>query len=347
VNAASIEAPGWFLRSVALRLWYVRLIDVARSALWPTALALCVLAVWHVAVAPVPSLVPLLLTANAMLAVLIRALTRRPSMLDAAAAADRVFAGRAVMTTAAQCLRCPADERSVAARIVLVQANELARREQSNIRRAIGPEPNSAGVTAIIPFFVAAVLLASPDVGHDASSDTTQPAIAASRDNGVRDHDAINALRRELAGDVDGAPTENAPPAQEVRQDTRASTSADGAVDKLPANAVAPRGITTPAGSGSGEDAGTASPGIQKDSEISAAQLAHGDTLLIESGGDARASSAIVNRDFGGTEVPELFPTTRVQAATSPEFARVQTLLTRSQAAYAERYLTMRGDTHE
>ncbi len=347
MSTAGIEAPGRFLRSVALRLWYVRLIDAARSALWPTALALCVLAVWHVAVAPVPPLISLLLTANAMLAVLVRALTRRPSMLEAAAAADRVFAGRAVMTTAAQCLRCPADERTVAARIVLAQASELARHEQSNIGRAMTPGPSSAGVTAIIPLFIAAVLLASPDVAHDASSDTTPSVTAASRDNVARDDDAIDALRRELAGGADGAPPANAPPAREVSQESRVSMSDAWPVDEILDNAVAPPGTATPAGTGSGEDAGTASPGIRKDSDASAAQLARGDPLLIESGGDARASSATTNRDFGGTEVSEFFPATRVQAATSPEFARVQASLTRSQAAYAERYLATRGDIHE
>ncbi len=129
---------------------------------------------------------------------------QRPSLHEAAARADRAFAGHAVMTTALECLTGRQAAGTDAAGIVLRQAGRAAADWRPLLRRQPGYGTNGYTAAAIIPAFVGILLLSQPGAERPAPSSGDPPLVPLRQDAAGIDaaavRDAVANLRQEIAG---------------------------------------------------------------------------------------------------------------------------------------------------
>jgi hypothetical protein len=344
-----------FLSLIARRLWFIEWLESGRDGLWRSGILLLLLGGIHVILTPVPVLLIALMVAGILMGVLIRGLRRRPTLSHAAAQADRRFRGHAVMTTAVEYLPNAPDETDRASGIVLKQAAQAARDWQPNIQTEIQAPTRRAGVIALVPLFIAAILLTRPgadgsdellgDVGPDtqAISDTTEQA-------GDSVLDDVATLRRELADDLRANPVLSAqahdnPSLIPVVGD---ASSTEETAEVLLSERDSPPGSSARAGDDPGDSAGDALPrAAEPNAGIDAAELEQLDAVVLQRTGTPMAGTDETDLSFAGVAASIPYVAVEALAAAAPESGRDQTTLTRAQAAYAARYLKATGDTHD
>jgi hypothetical protein len=338
-----------FLRSVVGRAWFVATIDSARDALWLVSISLLALAGVHVGPMPVPPAAILLVIAAIALGTLLRILSRRPSLSAAAALADRQFDGNALMTTAVECLPQASLSDSRAAAVVLDQASNAAGTWAPKLKSAIRAPRRRATTIALIPLFVAVILLTRPggDTLNGDISETSEPAIVQSGDED--DTTAVLAtLRRELIQESTIAdrsvatPADDAASLQPVPLDAipkTDTTEIEADLDGLP-------GGTASAANDSGDLAGDALPGSTETSDALASNLALGESIDIAREGQSSATASPGGSAYADSSASMPYFAVDALPAAPPDFGD-QTALSAAQAAYAARYLSATGDDNE
>ena len=345
-----------FLSLVARRLWFIEWLESGRDGLWRSGILLLLLGGIHVILTPVPVLLIALMVAGILMGVLIRGLRRRPTLSQAAAQADRRFKGHAVMTTAVEYLPNAPDAKDRASDIVLKQASQAASNWQPNIQRTIQAPVHRAGMIALVPLFIAAILLTRPGangsdelldgvpLGPQAIIDTTEQASDSVLDD-------IATLRRELADDLRANPV---PPTRPQDKSSLIPVVGDASSTEETGEALlsdrdSPPGSSARAGSDPGDSAGDALPRLadaDSTNEITA-QLEQREAVALQRAGAAMAGTEATDLSFGDAASFIPYVTVAALAAAPPESGRDRTTLTRAQAAYAARYLKATGDTHD
>lgn len=345
-----------FLTLVVQRLWFIEWVESGRDGLWRSGFLLLLLGGIHVSLAPVPVLLIVLMVAGILMGVLIRGLRRRPSLSLAAAQADRRFKGHAVMTTAVECLPQTSDAKDRATDIVLNQAAQAASDWQPNIQTAIQVPTRRAGVIALVPLFVAVVLLSRPGAnGSDELLDGVTPGVQpineTSEQTGDGVLDDVATLRHELAEDLRTNPVaprqlQDNPSLIPVVSD---ATGTEETAAALLSDRDSPPGSSARAGSDPGDAAGDALPrpadaaaGID-----AAAQLEQREAVVLQRTGAGMAGTSETDLSFDNAASFIPYVAVEALAAAAPESGHDRTTLTRAQAAYAARYLKATGDTHD
>jgi len=344
-----------FLSLVKRRLWFIEWVESGRDGLWRSGILLLLLGGIHVSFTSVPVLLIALMVAGILMGVLVRGLRRRPTLSHAAAQADRRFKGHAVMTTAVECLPNAADEKDRASDIVLEQAAQAARSWQPNIQRTIQAPVRRAGAIALVPLFIAAILLTRPGANRsdellDGVTTGVHPINETSEQAGDGVLDDVATLRRELADDLRANPV---PPRQSqdnpslipVAGDATRITQTD---DVLLSDRASPPGSSARAGDDPGDAAGDALPrAAEPNAGIDAAELEQREAVVLQRTGTPMAGTGETDLSFADAASAIPYVTVDALAAAAPESGRDQTTLTRAQAAYAARYLKATGDTHD
>lgn len=339
-----------FLRSVSRRLWWIRIVATARSALWPGSLALLTLALAHRIAIPITPWVTVLTGIVIALWAGRHAPLRRPSPAEAAAIADRAFNGQALMTTAAGCLKQPSATHAAATAIVLEQANAIARSKQTSIRREIRPVLSAMDTTALVPLFAALVLFMQPSDERRIAHRSSQTASSAVLQSEASDNssDDVAAIRQELALNTDSSGLKPLADSETLRHTNTADPLADAnnriAIDS--ANSTLP-GSTSVAVADAGNSAGDALPGLRESSKSTVADPELGQALNIEAGGQIKATFMASGNTYNDGATTQALSMSDIQAAAAPESARIQTTLTYAQARYTAHYLEAIGGTDD
>ena len=240
---------------------------------------------------------------------------------------------------------------------MLEQAAQAARDWQPNIQTAIQVPTRRAAVIALVPLFIAAILLTRPGAnGSDELLDGVplgpQAIIDATEQAGDSVLDDVATLRRELADDLRANPV---PPRQS--QDNSALIPVIGEATLITetsdvlelSDRDSPPGSSARAGDDPGDTAGDALPrAVDADStnEITA-QFEQREAVVLQRTGAAMAGTEATDLSFGDAASFIPYAAVDVLAAAAPESGRDRTTLTRAQAAYAARYLKATGDTHD
>jgi len=350
-------ALGRFLSLVARRLWFIEWFESGRDALWRSGLMLLLLGAIHISYAPVPVLLTALMVTGIVMGFLLRALRRRPTLSHAAAQADRRFKGHAVMTTAVECLPQTSDAKDSATDIVLEQAAQAARSWQPNIQTAIQLPTRRAGAIALVPLFIAAILLTRPGANGsdellDGVTPGVQPTNEISEQAGDNVLDDVASLRREIADDLRANPVLSAQSQDKLslRPVGSDASSAEETTDLLPQSGRdSPPGSSARAGDDPGDLAGGALPrAADPDAAIyAAAQLEQLQAIALQRTGTPMAGTGETDLSFADAQASIPYVAVDALAAAPPASGRDQTTLTRAQAAYAARYLKATGDTHD
>ncbi len=162
-----------FLAAVRTRLWAEQILYAVRKMIWLTSVLLLLFSGVHLFRSPPHPWLMLTVVLIAGLAVLIPALLRRPDAAAAARRADRVFAGRTLLTTAEECLRTPGWQQRASGQIVLQQAETAALAWRPMLGNSWQPPRATGFALATIPFFVAMLLFSLPGAGHNSGTGET------------------------------------------------------------------------------------------------------------------------------------------------------------------------------
>jgi hypothetical protein len=175
VNAETSEASTIhsFIAAAQRRLWATEAVRHGYSLLWQAGVLLLILAGVHLLSSSLPASAPIIGVALLALLALIRIVLHRPAASDSAAWADREFDGKALMTTALECLQRPADAEDFASAIVLQQAREAAVQWRPKVSKLFRTPKSGTGVLAMIPVFIAVMLLSLPGADLTAISQRT------------------------------------------------------------------------------------------------------------------------------------------------------------------------------
>jgi hypothetical protein len=338
-----------FLKLVRRRLWVVEWLDGARSALWLSSIALILLAAAHTWLTGVPTQLLLFTLTAVAVVVLARVLNRRPTLLHAARLADQRFGGRAVMTTAVECLPRALLADTEASTVVLRQASRAAREWQANIKTAFELPQRTASSVALVPLFVALMLLTRPGAeteilplaeehpGLELLTGAISQPDTATTEVKLVDVAPANAAPTEAASStaspVEGAVTE---------ADDAAEISVDMDRDGLSAG-------TASADGEAGDMAGDALPNTssREGDDEAAASLVRGEAIAIERTGASLASADANDLPYSDTQSPAVSFVANVLPAAPPDSTTGGTTLTRAQAAYADRYLKGTSDSND
>jgi hypothetical protein len=160
----------------------------------------------HLLLVSLPISVALIGVSVVMLLTLIRVLLSRPTVAECAAQVDREFDGRALMTTAVECLHERTDANDTAAAVVLQQARDAVLQWRPDIARLFRTKQARTGALTIIPIFVAFVLLSLPGAETDSDDPNSEEQAAASvigdREEGTdADVDDVARIRSALVDD--------------------------------------------------------------------------------------------------------------------------------------------------
>ena len=350
---AHADAVQGFLRAARRRLWLGEGLRVARAGLWAAGALLVTVGAVHAFILALSPRVPLIALAAVAIAAAITGLWRRPSLQTAARRTDREFGGRAVMTTARECLASGQAASPAAERIVLAQAGQAARDWRPKLDRRLRPTGNGNGTAAFIPVFIGVLLLIQPGAQRptDAARDTPGNALSingAGLDAPAPKRDDLATLRRELAAENGAPPSAGAEPeiiaGQPEARPANDTTADQAQPQQSPAEGTG-RG-TDAQGGVPGDAAGDALPATIAGPDAEA-RLAIGAGIGIARSGEAAAATTPARRGFEATEAAPAYGPVDALPAAPPGSTREQSTLSPAQAAYAARYLDERGTNND
>ncbi len=335
-----------FLGAVRRRLWLLETARAATEAFWLVSLGLLVLALAHVTFVSVPPVFIGGAIAASAGWMLLRLISRRPGIEEAAASADRHFGGRELMTTAADCLRRAPGKTSGAAGIVLDQALCAANEWSPRISKTLRQTRRSHVAVALVPLFVAIVLLMASDqpvLKRDAVTTEAPAILSASRDNVSNE---LAAIRRELIDESTPVSPAGQPAADAEKEKVPVDQENTASAERIETDGESIPGGSRVAGAGASDSAGDADPVTGDVTTARDADLARGESIAITLNGQGAATTMSTGRAYrdAATETPHT-PLPALPAL-APAQGRISTL-TPAQVAYAARYLESGGEDDE
>lgn len=330
----SIDIPGLrqFLQSIRLHLWLRIAVQELRRWSWVVAGLLLILAAIHSLVTAVSLTIIAAPVVAVSIAMGVRVIYRRPTLIESAAFADRKFAGKSLMTTAIEIFDDDSASRGEAAKIVLMQAGAAARSWQVSTGGKIDSSWRSTTLFAAIPFFAASILLSMPgadsrrtDVAHNVRA--TELTADATTEPGQGVDVDVDTLRRSLAdskadnnaerldAETDGQ--------QEIRVIRKVASSDSG---DLPGDVAAMRSTPLP---------------------TATVEYLSREAVAIARAGTLRAVDSHAQSQYTATASPMTAGEFSVLAAAPPASDSQWSSLSHAQAAYAQRYLEASGSNNE
>jgi hypothetical protein len=356
VNAETSEASTIhsFIAAAQRRLWAAEAVRHGYSLLWQAGVLLLILAGIHLLSASLPASAPIIGVALLALLTLIRIVLHRPAASESAARADEEFDGKALMATALECLQRPVNAED----LVLRQAREAAVQWRPKVSKLFRTPKSGTGVLAMIPVFIAIMLLSLPgaDVDRDLPEDMKQPTMSGPGDQDediVADAGGIAAIRRALTDD-------KAPEGRRAVEEQREGNSEtlvpyQGKEANIRSAQLIDLGrIPTEQGaasaSGNSEDLpGDALPGSRTltGDATSTAQFRGREVVELQRTGDVVAAGESQRKTF--QETGTRIPTSQIEVlpVAAPATRWHRSMLSPAQSAYASRYLAEIGEANE
>jgi len=355
VNASECVAMDRFLLAVRRRLWSIRLAEAGHRMLWYSGIALLALAGIHRLIAAVTMALVLAVVGLLAFVLLFRVVRQRPSHRQCAVHADRVFNGYALMTTAVECRNTSENADSFAVKTVLRQANDAAASWSPEISRRLRRTPTSTTVLAIIPLFVALVLLSLPGARFNAEADrsTADSARLPATDKDTSPHpgtDDVAKLRRIIADET----TTNAHPSDGQPSTTDIFPAQHNETESAPeiSNLAEPAGGTAGIASLAGNDDSLPGDAIARstdslNSRPAESSFQSSERVELQRTGPTLSTGTGSNTYSGDGQRREVRLPELVRAAAAPDSLAQSTVLSRAQAAYARRYLEQSGKSND
>jgi hypothetical protein len=254
------------------------------------------------------------------------------------------------MTTAVECLEQPAGAGNIASRIVLQQARDAAQSWRSEVSRLTKPAHAVATALAIVPLFVAAVLLSLPgaELSDDVAETMTKdvPGVTGKQDDIAALRSALDvedslfkasaANKQPVNASGNLTPSRNSPVEAETDQPTIAPQ-------------INPRAGVAGQSSDDGDLPGDASARSQQVAQDAATpiQFRGREEIMIQRSGVAVSAGAGRITSYSDTESPKHNSPLSVLPAAAPDTRAQWTILTPAQAAYARLYLAEPGKTND
>jgi hypothetical protein len=350
-----------FLREVRKRLWLACLLDNGSKIAWYTCVVLLLLGAVHRFVFPLSAALVICVAIVPALLLLARVLWQRPTMENCAARADREFHGQALMTTALECMTNSGHDDTFASRTVLLQADKAARRWLPEVSTRFRGPPARATILATIPLFVALVLLGLPGANNQLSvvgptTGVTNSSSGAESGSLDRPGDDVEKLRGILADEAQSArpvdptvqesassvatTTEQVDDPEATVQRADASDSLD--LDQMQAGVA---GIRGPDGDLPGDAIARSTP--QTDAISPAARFRTREEISLLRTGTKVSASANSISAYSAFNLWENNLHGNVLPAASPDTLTQWTILSRSQAEHARRYLGNSGNNND
>ena len=341
-----------FLGAALRRLWLLELFDALRIGLWASAAMMLLLAAAHTLVAAIPESLIWLVIAAIIGWILLRTAIRRPALNNAATKLDRCFAARSLLSTAVECLQQPEKTDRTASTLVSEQAGRAAKTWHRNIREAIVSPEHIASAIALIPLFIAILLLTQPGASdkersNPASSDAVQStpgtaSVSEAIDEDDKSTSAVANLRRELADSDERIRTT---PADNTRSDmTNPARTSEALKDTLRGEFT---GDSASAGSNADSAAGDAAANRIATESIAGKELTQTTSIAIRRTGQQAAATIATGRQYKGEAAFTPYSTVNIMPAAPPESGPDRSTLTAAQAAYASRYLSATGENDD
>lgn len=339
-----------FLKVAMQRLWLLTTIDIIQDALWLLVGLALVMAGIHFLIAAVPASTlwfPIYLVTAVTF---IRVVLRRPKMALAAVDIDRRFGAGALISTACECLRTPADQRRPAASLVIAQANEAASQWRQEVAETLVAKPRVSIAAALVPLFVAIFLLLQPGSTTDQRTGDIQVPIydkAVAANETESPADPVSRLRSELsalparsAEVADDPVTGN--PVQPFDKNN-AGSSAHVEQEQLPLAVLTAAKSDHDSGA-----AGDAVPNNQTQTQTPTSKRQMQSTVFQHRlTGEAQAVQSVSNAAYDVVSINARGSTVSALPAAPPEKARDRSTLNTAQAAYVSRYLRATGENNE
>ena len=358
----NVEAPEAslihsFLAAARRRLWAARALECGRDMLWQIGFLFLILSGIHLWSTSISISLLLFGVASLALLTLLRILLNRPTMAASAARADREFNGRALMTTALECLQEPVDTNDTAPGMVLEQARAAAVCWRPDISRLFKPPQAGTSALTMIPIFVAAVLLSFPgaEVDNDAAENVVQATgVAGGRnESSIADAGDVATIRRALADEnlFDEKPTVDEQRDNESTNLTPYRGAGSDVVTRqlvLPEQSAAGKGVAGTSGE-SNELPGNALPNSRPATGDATAsvQFQSREMIELQRTGAVVAAGEGRSATFGNTITPISTSPIEVLPALPPSNNSRRATLTSTQAAHASRYLAETGKAND
>lgn len=347
-----------FLAAVRRRLWARQVQHHLVRFSWQSGALLVLLATIHQLLTPVSVSVTMAGVTGLFLFTLLRCLQVRPTLAASAAAADREFAGQALMTTALECTREADTAGDEVAKIVLQQASAAARSFAPRVATQFRSPTATLNVLAIVPIFVGTTLLVLSGAEMSGKSSqaiersAAQIETAALQASGTS-ADEIAMLRSPTV--PAGLPVDDARITSErtvgaLQLVANDSPDALAAADPFPLDEAADQsgGVAAP-GKDDSDLPGDALPGSEllAGAPSAEAQVLRRELIELKRNGTPLAAGENRNGNFDAAEPAESRPPLDVLAADAPATRSFVTSLTAAQAAYARRYLAGPGISND
>jgi len=344
-----------FLLAVQRRLWSKRLAEAGHKLLWYAGIALLVLAGVHRLIAALTITLAAAVVGLLACVLAFQVVRQRPSDTQCAAHADRAFGGCSLMTTAVEYRNKSEDAGSFAVRTVLRQANDAAQSWSPEISQRIRQAPTSTTVLAIIPLFIALVLLSLPgaelSIKADQSGVYPVPSSTADNDkNPDRGTNDVAELRRIIADETfaNARPSVEQPSATEIVPAQNNETRTVPEVATLAEQAGNPGGVGSLAGSEDslpGNAMARSTPPVN--APTAAASFRERQRVELQRTGPTMSAGPGDNAYSGDNRRRAMRQPELVRAAAAPESLTHSTILSRAQAAYARLYLEESGRNND
>ncbi len=347
-----------FLRAVRRRIWYVRALDGAGIAAWYAVALLLLLGAIHRFFFSLTMTTVISIIVIPILLLLARVLLRRPALRECAVRADQEFRGLSLITTAAECADNTDPHDTFASRTVLLQGENAARSWLPEVSTRFRGASSRATILAVIPLFVALVLLYLPGADNQyadvaATAGTTKSKVVDAADDPIQPEDDVATLRNILANE---ARTEVSTDSVQQRIDSLVAvtpkqvdiTAAMPDKSELPEDATVQAGVAG-ATQTNGDLPGKAiaRPEPRNDSMGPAPDFSSREIITLQRTGRDFSGVANSAANYSALNLWENNMPRKIQPAASPESLSQWTILSRSQAEHARRYLTESGNAND
>lgn len=321
-----------FLQSIRLHLWLQIGTQELRRWTWIVAGLLLILAAIHSLLTAVSVTIIAAPVIAVSIAMGVRVIYRRPTLLESAAFADREFGGKSLMTTAIEIFDDDSASRSEAANIVLMQAGAAARSWQASTGGSSYRSWQLTTPFAAIPLFAASILLSMPGADSRRADNArivraTELTADAMTEAGQRVDVDVDTLRRSLA-------------------DSKADKNAERLDDDTDGEQEI-RVIRKVASSDSGDLPGDVAAQRSTPQSTAAVEYLSREDVSIARTGTLRAVDSHAQSQYTATGLPVTVSEFSVLAAAPPASDSQWSSLSHAQAAYAQRYLEASRSNNE
>lgn len=344
------------LAAVRWRLWLREAAIRLHDWLWQYGILLLMFAAIHHWMRPLPGWLSLLAGLLLLAVAVLQWLRGRPTLTESAVQADRIFGGKALLTTALECRQRDAAWSSPAATIVAERADAAARQFRPQCTEAFPLPPASTTMLALIPLFAGLSLLYLP--GGDAGESPATVAAAGNvagpgptADPALPGNDVIAALRSSPApasrttGANDAETNVSNSRPTPLTGESGVATPGVESVDQLPGRGPAGRSVR----GGEDDSPGDArrQSGLAPRDEAVDPRFLRRTLLELKRTGTSIAADAGRDNDFRDADSAHAGTALDVLAAAGPASHPAHPGLSAAEAAYASRYLALPPVTND